>query len=172
MDIKEVLRNENIGKEQIKNMIQENPDLVKDDTFMIEAIKKDASMILLCDNELKSDYKPMEKICRENDEVISYIANNTNEFGKEGLQASKDVLVDKSSESAINGFREELSSVDKQIEQAQEEGKSKDELKTLVQRSKLLQRHAKLFEWIQSGEIDAVRAAKLIDKLCQNIERK
>ena len=168
--LKECILNENVGKEQIENLIQENPDLAKDKNFMVEAIKKDASMVLLCDKEIKSDYKSMENLCRENDEVISYVASNTNEFGKEGLQASKDVLVDKSSESAINGFIEELSSVDKQIEQAEEDGKSEDELKSLVQRSKQLQRHAKLFERIKSGEIDAVRAAKLIDKICQNIE--
>lgn len=168
--LKECISNENIGIEQLKSIIEDNPKLTKDNNFMVEAIKKDASMVLLCNKELKADYKSMEKICRENDKVINYIASNTNEFGKEGLQASKDVLIDKSSESAINGFKEELSSVDKQIEQAKEEGKNEDELKKLFQRSKQLQRHAKLFERIQSGEIDAVRAAKLIDKLCQNIE--
>lgn len=168
--LKDCISNENIGVEQLKSIIQDNPKLAKDNDFMVEAAKKDASMVLLCDKELKSDYKSMEKICRENDEVISYIASNTNEFGKEGLQASKDVLVDKSSENVINGFKEEMTGVNKQIEQAKQEGKSEDDLKDLVQRSKQLQRHAKFFERIQSGEIDAVKATKLIDKLCQNLE--
>lgn len=168
--LKECILTESIGIEQIKNIIKENPDLSKDNSFMIQAIKKDASMILLCDDVLKNDYSYMEKICKENDLVINYVASNTNEFCKEALQASKDVLVDISSINVINGFKEELNNINRQIEQATKEGKNDDEIKKLIQRTKQLQRHIKLFERIIAGEVDAVKITKLIDKFCRNIQ--
>ena len=51
------------------------------------------------------------------------------------------------------------------------EGKEDDDkLKELLKRNKHLERHIRFFERIKNGEIDPVRAAKLIDKYCANLD--
>ena len=155
-----------IGKMQIESMLKDNPELAKQEKFMLQAVNKDASAILLCDKELKENYIIMEKICRENEGVIDYVADNTTQFGKEGLKATKDVLVDTTSENIINEFSEELDNIRQQTEESE---KSEDEIKQLTNRSRQLQRHIDFLERVKSGKVDAVRAAKPTDRLCKNV---
>ena len=165
---------ESENKEVIQQVVKEckMPDVLKESlvlegslTFMKEAVKEDASLLKYAENNLKNDYEFIKEISSNNKEVIQYVSDNTEEFGKEALIATKESLVDISSEEAIFWFKDEKEKIGKELD-----SKDNSEKEKIVRRQKQLQRHIKLFERIKSGEIDPVRAAKLINKCCVNID--
>ena len=148
--------------------ILNNPELSNDKEFMSNAIKENGSIIEFASDELKNDYEFMKENCSNNKEVINYVSEHTQEFGKEGLSATKDALVEVSSDEAISGFEEEKATIKEKIIENGE--KEESNLEDLLKRNKQLERHIKFFNRIKNGEIDPVRAAKLIDKVCVNLD--
>lgn len=148
--------------------ILNNPELSNNKEFMSNAIKEDGSLIEFASDKLKNDYNFMKENCSNNKETINYVAEHTQEFGKEGLSATKDALVEVSSDEAISGFKEEKARIEEKITENTE--KEETNLEDLLKRDKQLERHIKFFNRIKNGEIDSVRAAKLIDKLCVNLD--
>lgn len=146
----------------------ENPELTVNKIFMMQAITQNVNSFEYASEELKNDYNFMKEASR-NEKVIDYVVEHTEQFGKEGLTATKDTLVEISTDEAKHGFEEERKKVKTQIIQAQKEGETED-IDSLLKRNKQLERHIKFFERIQKGEIDPIRAAKLIDKICHDIE--
>ena len=161
----------------IESIMQDNPNLVQDAKFVekVKEIEKKYDGVELLNQlkissaEQKNDNSFIKEVCKESDEAIEYIANNTSEFGQEGLNAAKEVLIDKSTEKAIEDFRKRAEEVATAIEQARQEGKTEEEIKDLVLEQRRLERHARLFEKMKNGGIDAARVARKIDKLCTNI---
>lgn len=163
-------------KEVIKYVVKEckMPDIIKENlllagnvVFMKEAIKEDAGLLKYADNDLKNNYEFIKEISSSNKKVIEYVSDNTEEFGKEALTATKESLVDISSEEAISGFKEEKEKIEKEIEL---DLKDDTEKQQLIRRQKQLKRHIRLFERIKNGEVDPVRAAKLINNICLNLD--
>lgn len=150
------------------NAIIENPSLGENKSFMIEAAKEDPKVLEYASDEFKDDYKFMREVSK-NKETIDYVIEHIEDFGEKGLSGTKDALVEISSDEAICGFEEEQKNVKKQIE---EKADDNTELEGLLKRDKQLQRHIKFFEKIKNGEVDSVRAAKLIDKICVNLDEK
>lgn len=148
--------------------ILSNPELSNNKEFMSNAIKENGSLIEFASDELKNDYKFMRENCTNNNEVIDYVSKHTQEFGKDGLSATKDALVEVSSDKAISGFEEENKKIKEKIETNTEQDEIT--LEELLKKNKQLERHIKFFERIKNGEIDPVRAARLIDKFCVNLD--
>ena len=160
--------NSEIVRMGIVTELLNNPQLSNNKEFMSDAISKNGSLIEFASDELKNDYEFMKENCSNNKEVINYVSEHTQEFGKEGLSATKDALVEVSSHEAISGFEEEKATIkEKIIENGEKEESNLDDL---LKRNKQLERHIKFFNRIKNGEIDPVRAAKLIDKVCVNLD--
>lgn len=150
---------------KMPDVIKENILLAENIVFMKEAVKEDVTLLKYANDDLKNDYEFIKEISSDNKEVIGYVSDNTEEFGTEALTATKESLVGISSEEAISGFKEEEEKIGKELDSKDDTEKEK-----IVRRQKQLQRHIRLFERIKSGEIDPVRAAKLMDKLCKNLD--
>lgn len=150
---------------KMPDVIKENILLAGNIVFMKEAVKEDVTLLKYANDDLKNDYEFIKEISSDNKEVIGYVSDNTEEFGTEALTATKESLVGISSEEAISGFKEEEEKIGKELDSKDDTEKEK-----IVRRQKQLQRHIRLFERIKSGEIDPVRAAKLMDKLCKNLD--
>lgn len=159
-----------IAKEcNISEALEENPNLASNPDFMKEAIKNDTAALSYASSELKDNYEFMKEVSN-NDETIDYVIENIKDFGEKGLSGTRDALIEKSNDEAITGFEEEQKKVKKQIEEKSEESSDNSELEELLKRDKQLQRHIHFFERIRNGEVDPVRAAKLIDKICVNLD--
>lgn len=153
---------------KMPEVIGENPKLSRDPVFMKEVIKQDVNNFAYLPEEFKNNHGFMKDLCKGNKEVIKYISENTDGFGKEGLIGTKEALVDISTEEAVAGFDEEQRELKEKIEIARET--EDDRLEELLKRDKQLERHKKFFERIKNGEVDPVRAAKMIDKYCSNLD--
>ena len=158
----------------IETLIMQDKSLLNDKVFMQVAIISNAEILKYVSDDLKNNKLFIEVACRNNYDVIEYIVNNTNEFKKEGLEVAKDVLIDISATSAIKDFSDESKKIKGLIgnESNNLDGVSNRgsvNLEDLLKRDKQLQRHIKLFERIQNGEVDSVRAARLINSVCKNI---
>ena len=151
---------------KMPDTVLENPELAANETFMKQAVLENVNSLEHASDELKNDYNFMKEISKS-EEVIDYVVEHTEQFGKEALTAAKETLVEVSSEKAKSGFEEESKKIQEQIAEKQEENESLEEL---LKRDKQLQRHINFFERIQKGEVDPVRAAKLMDKLCKNMD--
>jgi len=162
-----------IAKEcDISTVLEENPNLANNPDFMKEAIKNDTETLNLASGELKNDYNFMKEIA-ENEKTIEYVLEHTDEFGVKGLSGTKDAVIEKSTDEAKLGFEEEQKKIRKQIEEvAEEKASDSTDLEELLKKDKQLQRHIHFFERIKNGEVDPVRAAKLIDKICVNLDDK
>ena len=161
----------NIAREcKMPDTIKKNPELANNKEFMTEAVKKELNVLKYASEELKNDYKFIKEVST-NKETVNYIVENAEDFGAKGLSGAKDALVEISSDEAIYGFEQEKEELKNKILDGQEEGKDK-ELEELLKRDKQLGRHIKFFERIKNGEVDPVRAAKLIDKICINMDEK
>ena len=163
-----------IQNHSIETLIMQDKSLLNDKVFMQVAIISNAEILKYVSDDLKNNKLFIEVACRNNYDVIEYIVNNTKEFEKEGLEAAKDVLIDISATSAIKDFSDESKKIKGLIEN---KSNNLDEVSNmgsvnfedLLKRDKQLQRHIKLFERIQNGEVDSVRAARLINSVCKNI---
>ena len=122
----------------IEKLIQNNQELTKDPQFMVEAIKKEVSLIKYANEELKNNYEFIKSACTENNNLIEYVANNTEEFGIEGLTASKKVLINISSKEAITGFEEEQKKVQEELKKKDE--KDIESMEELIKKDKRLKR--------------------------------
>ena len=159
-----------VAKEcKMPDTVIENPNLKGNKVFMIEAVKEDAKILEYASDELKNNYEFIKEVSN-NTEAIDYIVDNTDQFGKEGLSGAKDALIEISSDEAISGFEQEKEEIKNKILEVQEE--KNDELEELLKRDKQLERHIKFFERIKNGDVDPVRAAKLIDKICVNMDER
>lgn len=163
-----------IQNHSIETLIMQDKSLLNDKVFMQVAIISNAEILKYVSDDLKNNKLFIEVACRNNYDVIEYIVNNTKEFEKEGLEAAKDVLIDISATSAIKDFNDESKKIKGLIgnESNNLDGVSNMgsvNLEDLLKRDKQLQRHIKLFERIQNGEVDPVRAARLINSVCKNI---
>ena len=158
----------------IETLIMQDKSLLNDKVFMQVAIISNAEILKYVSDDLKNNKLFIEVACRNNYDVIEYIVNNTKEFEKEGLEVAKDVLIDISATSAIKDFSDESKKIKGLIENKSnnlDEVSNKDSVnfEDLLKRDKQLQRHIKLFERIQNGEVDPVRVARLINSVCKNI---
>ena len=154
---------------KMPDTLQENPEFAENKEFMLGFIQKDSNALAYASDELKDNYEFIKEACA-NEKVIDYVTEHMDEFGQQGLTAVKDVVVEKSTDEAIIGFKEEKEKIKKEIEE--NTAKDGNELEELLKRDKQLQRHIRFFKRIQSGEIDPVRAAKLIDKMCVNLDER
>lgn len=140
----------------------------------IVAEKDAVGELLAYTSEEKNNYEAVSKICRKSDDVINYIAEHTDEFGIQGLVAAKDVIADKTTSSAIDGFRTTASEIEEQIKHGEEQGQSQEEIEELQRRSAQMTRHADFFERIkadiESGKLDPAKAAKRLTILCKNMD--
>lgn len=154
-----------VAKEcKIPETIIDNPNLAENKIFMGEIIKENPETLEYASDDLKDDYEFMKEVSKDK-ETIEYVVEHTHDFGEEGLTGTKEALIELSSNEAILGFEEEQESLKKQIDSDNKEEK----LEELLKRDKQLQRHIKFFEKIKNGEVDPIRAAKLIDKFCVNL---
>ena len=143
----------------------EDSELKDNATFMLGAILHDVTALKNASEELKNNYEFMKEACTNNSNVIEYVVEHTEDFGKEALSATKDVVIDESSNNAILGFEQMRDEIQGQMHDA--EG---NDLEKLVKKDKQLLRHIDFFKRVQNREVNPVRAAKLIDKLCINID--
>jgi len=151
---------------EISSTIMQNEELRENRQFMSMAISEDVNNIKFANDNLKSDYMFIKQVCEENSDVIEYVADNTVEFGIKGLKAAEEVAMDNSSKKAIEDFEEES----KKIKEKIQEGSNSDELEELLKRDKQLERHAQFFRDIRDGKHDPVRAARLINVVCKNLD--
>lgn len=70
--------------------LMENPELGNDAEFMNEAIKDDAKLLEFASPELKNDYEFMKSITKENYKAVEYVVQNREDFGLEGIKATKE----------------------------------------------------------------------------------
>lgn len=166
----------NVAKEcKMPETIINTPDLAENKIFMSEIITDNPQALEYVSENLKNDYDFMKEVAKSK-ETIDYVVKNIEDFGENGLSATKDALVEISSDEAISGFEEEQEKVKKQIEEKMNDNGDTQldgnnvELEELLRRDKQLKRHARFFERIKNGEIDPVRAAKLMDKICVNLD--
>ena len=161
-----------IENNKVKTIIMNDPELSKDKTFIKENIKDDPSIVLVCDDSLKNDYGTMKELCEENAEVIDYVASNTDMFGKEGLEATKDAVKDKFYDDSLEGFEERLTEIKEQKEK-QNEMTEKD-IDELTKEEKRMQRHIRfikeLKEKVDRGEKDPAEVAKKFQAICKNMD--
>lgn len=158
-----------INECNVTELLQDNPVLVSNPVFMKEAIKEDASILSKLDDNFKDDYEFIREISQANPEVINYITEHTEEFGKKAIIATKEVLTEKTSCRAIDEFQTELEEVQKEkarMESQEGFDKESEEYKELL----LMERHAQVgirfVERIRNSE-DPRRALDLVDKLCK-----
>jgi len=146
----------------------QNTELSGNKIFMMQAISQDVNSLKYLDENLKNDYEFMKEASK-NKEVVSYVVKHIEEFDENGLTATKNALFEVSTDEAISGFQVESKKIKEEIIDLENEGNS-EKLNDLLSRDKQLQRHIKFFERIQRGEVDPVRAAKMIDQVCKNID--
>ena len=146
----------------VSAVIQDNSDLINNPEFMKQAIKEDPSILVKADESLKNDYTFMHEVCKENKEVINYVANHTEEFGEQGLTAAKEVLVYNATSKAINEFKEELVKV-----QGKKEIKNTNE-NSIKERQ--LRNNTRFIERIKNGEIKQERAIRLLNSICKDLD--
>jgi len=157
-----------ICNDNIFEVIQENPNLLLNPEFMVESVKEDPMLMAVVSEEFKNNYKFIKEASMKNREVIDYIADHTEEFGKEGLKAAKEVLTENTSCKAIDEFQTELEKVQEEIEiMESKEGFDKDgkEYKDLLLRKRHAEHGIKFMDRIRNME-DPRRALELIDRLC------
>ena len=84
--------------EEIIKRLEGEPELVQDREFMHEAISVNANFLLQASLELKNDTEFLKAEIEENEEVISVVAKNIEEFELEGIKAvqesSKKLTID------------------------------------------------------------------------------
>lgn len=153
---------------KMPDTVLQNPELSCNKIFMMQAIFQDTNSLEYLNENLKNDYEFMKEASK-NKEVVAYVVEHIEQFEEEGLTATKDALLEVSTNEAISGFEKESIETKEQISKLENEGQS-EQLKDLLSRDKQLQRHIKFFERIQKGEVDPARAAKLIDQMCKNID--
>lgn len=146
---------------KLPDVIIESPSLAHNPIFMKEAIREDATLLAHVAVELKNNREFIQEACKENKEVINYIADNTEQFGKEGLNAAKEVLVDNTASKAIEEFKEELAKV--------QEEKDINKSRKIAIRERQLRNNMKFIEKIKNGEVKPERAIRLINSLGENL---
>lgn len=153
----------------LSEVLQDNPELATNPEFMKEAIKEDASILSKVDENFKNDYEFVREISKANPEVINYVAEHTEEFGKKAITTAKEVLTENTSCRAIDEFQTELEEVQKEKERMEsQEGfdKENEEYKELLLRERHAQVGIRFIERIRNSE-DPRRALDLVDKLCK-----
>lgn len=169
-----------IEDDRIDNYLKiiENEKLLNEPEFMKEVIKKDPSMISQASEELKNNHEFIKETCKENKEVIDYVAEHTDEFGKEGLNGAKEVLVEDTTSKAIDEFKVELENLQKakaiseetiNADETEKEDGEKDKEKKAAIKERQLRNSIKFMEKIKNGEVKPERAIRLIDSLCDNL---
>lgn len=153
---------------KMPDAILQNAELSGDKVFMMQAILHDASSIEYLNDDLKNDYEFMKEAAK-NKEVAAYVVEHTEQFDEQGLTATKDAVFETATDEAISGFEKESKKVKEEIANLKEE-EQRDQLKQVLMKDKQLERHANFFKRIQNGELDPIRAAKLLDKICQNMD--
>lgn len=156
----------------VSTVIQDNPDLASNPVFMKEAIKEDANALEHADVSLKNNYEFIKSAAKENEEVIDYVAEHTNEFGTEGLGAAKEVLVENTACRAIEEMKTELESVEakkSEMETAEDFNKDSEEYKAIKIRARQLNNSIRFIEKIRSGEIEQEKAVRRLNSICENM---
>lgn len=97
--------------------IRENIDLRNNVEFMKEAINEDAHFFQFASEELKNSYEFVREVSKENSEVIDYVVEHTEEFGKEALRGTKESL----SEHIEENVEEKIKIEKERIKQEKEE---------------------------------------------------
>jgi len=166
---------ENVAKEcKIPDVIKENSELSENKDFMLEIIKRDPEQIENASENLKDDYEFVKESCETNDKVVDYIADNTEEFGENGLNAAKEVIVDNTTSKAIEEFRIELDKIENsptEIESEKQEDKDVETKKVSPEiRKRQLNNGIKLLDRIKNGEVKPERAIRLINSLCKDMD--
>ena len=167
---KEVINNIANDSNILTSIISNEPSLNNNKEFMSAIISKNGNALELVSPELKDDYNFLKDIYASSSSALEYTANHVNEFGEKGLTAAKEVIIDNSSNDAINGFEKQISKVREQIESHSISETLSPEVKKLEFSEKQLQRHIKFIERIKNGDVDPIRAAKLISSFCKNLD--
>lgn len=156
----------------ISEVLADNPELANNPEFMRSAIKEDVNMLSNANEELKNSPEFIKEVSKENKEVINYVVEHTEEFGKEGLGAAKEVLAVNTTSKAIEEFKEELAELQKRKEEPQEENNGLDAEKARKEaaiKERQIRNSIKFLDKIKNGEVNQERAIRLIDSLCDNL---
>lgn len=152
----------------VSKVIEQNPELASNREFMKEAIKENAAVIGLVSEELRDDYDFIKDACKENKEVINYMAENAENFGKQGLTAAKESLAEDTSCRAIDEMKAELEKARAEREAMEsQEGFSPDDEKyiEITNRERKWEHHLGLIEDIKNGKVNQERAVRLLNVL-------
>lgn len=150
------------ANKSLEQMISKYDNIETDKDLIQRLIISDVQLMKYVNPEIKGDSEFIEQMCKTNENVINYIADNTKEFNKEGLNKAKSVLVEISTSEAINSFEEEKKDIT---------GEKHNDIEN-SKRNKQLNRHIDFMKKIERGEVDSVRAAKLMKRLCKNLDEK
>ena len=159
----------------VSEVLADNPNLANNVNFMREAIKENANVLEITSEELKNNYKFMQEACMINKESINYVVEHTEEFGKDGLNAAKVVLVDNTTNKAEDEFKAELENLKnkeanlEEKENDEQPQNREEEKKQAAIKERQLRNSIKFIEKIKNGEVNQERAIRLINSICHNL---
>lgn len=157
---------------KMPDTIIENVELANNAIFMKSAIKENENIMKYATEELKNDYQFVKEICKENKKAIDYVAEHTEEFGNNGINAAKEELVENSTCRAIEEMKGELENAKKEkerIESQKEFDENSEEYKQIKIKIRQLNNNMNFIERIKNGEVKQERAIRLINMLCENL---
>lgn len=117
-----------LDESNIKEVLQDNPNLANNKEFMREAVKEDVTVLAIVAPELKNSYEFIREVSMENRKVIDYVVENTEEFGKEALDGAKDSLQEQFIADASQDVQKEREKIQEEKEQLIAEGKNDEEI--------------------------------------------
>lgn len=160
----------------ISDAIANNPNLSNNSEFMKvvmarDAIIKDVNALKNIDENLRNNYEFIKVAAKENEEVIDYVAEHTEEFGIEAINGIKEVLIDNTTCRAIDEMQIELEKVQEekvQIESQEGFNKESEEYKKIRIRERQLNNNIRFINQIKNGEVKQERAIRIINAVCKD----
>ena len=75
---------------EVNALIEANPELSNDKEFMNKAIDKDVKNLEFASEQLRNDKDFLKEKSSQNEEVVSYVVDNIQKFGLEGIKGVKE----------------------------------------------------------------------------------
>ncbi|MCL2383837.1 MAG: DUF4116 domain-containing protein [Oscillospiraceae bacterium] len=133
---------------EVVTTLATNRMISNDRVFMSLAIREDVTAFKFASEELKNDSSFLKEQAFQSEEVIEYVSENAKDFGEEGLKATKEVILQESTDKALEDFIKKGES-----EELDEAEMAKNE------------RHIKFLEKIKNDPAKQERMAKYFSSL-------
>ena len=120
----------------ISEVLQDNPELANNPIFMGAAIKEDVTALAHVSEELKNNYDFIKEVAMENREVTDYVAEHTEEFGKDALKGARAAVETHFIKDATKDVKEAKQKLVEEKQKLEEQGKDEKTSKEIEKKEK------------------------------------